>query len=185
VLVEALERLQRDIPVKLILIGKGPLKSDLELAQAGNPNLILLPYRSDRSELASLLASADIYVTAGPYETFGISVLEAQASGLPVVGVRSGALIERVGPPVGPSVGILGEVDSPDDMARNVISIYDKGCRDIGRVARKMVEENYSWERTFRDISNLYSEALSEKWNHLNEPYSKSYDVATSSMISA
>lgn len=59
----------------------------------------LLPYRffwrPDRIRRA--LAAADIYVTAGPHETFGLSVIEAEASGLPVVGVDAGALRELDG----------------------------------------------------------------------------------------
>ena len=39
---------------------------------------------------------ADIYVSAMADETFGISVIEAQASGLPVVGVAAGAMVDRV-----------------------------------------------------------------------------------------
>ena len=44
----------------------------------------------DRTELAQWLASADLYVSGMADETFGISVIEAQASGLPVVGVAGG-----------------------------------------------------------------------------------------------
>ena len=42
------------------------------------------------SDLAAWLASADLYVSAMADETFGISIIEAQASGLPVVGVAAG-----------------------------------------------------------------------------------------------
>ncbi|EGV30835.1 putative glycosyltransferase [Thiorhodococcus drewsii AZ1] len=50
----------------------------------------------DKFTYATLLASADLYVTAGPHETFGLALVEAEAFGLPVVGV--GALCERVRP---------------------------------------------------------------------------------------
>ena len=50
----------------------------------------------DRAELARWLASADIYVSGMADETFGVSIIEAQASGLPVVGVAAGAMIDRV-----------------------------------------------------------------------------------------
>ena len=52
--------------------------------------------RKDRAELARWLASADIYVSGMADETFGVSIVEAQASGLPVVGVAAGAMIDRV-----------------------------------------------------------------------------------------
>ena len=53
-------------------------------------------YMRDRAELARWLASADIYVSGMADETFGVSIIEAQASGLPVVGVAAGAMIDRV-----------------------------------------------------------------------------------------
>ena len=58
---------------------------------------IIMPgYVRDRTELARWLASADIYVSAMADETFGVSIVEAQASGLPVVGVAAGAMLDRV-----------------------------------------------------------------------------------------
>jgi glycosyltransferase involved in cell wall biosynthesis len=56
------------------------------------------------SDLAAWLASADLYVSAMADETFGISVIEAQASGLPVVGVAAGAMVDRVPSGLGWSV---------------------------------------------------------------------------------
>ena len=70
-------------------------------------------YVADRAELARWLASADIYVSAMADETFGVSIVEAQASGLPVVGVAAGAMIDRVTD----AVGRLGPVGDADAMA--------------------------------------------------------------------
>ena len=79
-------------------------------------------YVNSRKRLSKILASADIYVTAGPHETFGLSIIEAQASGLPVVGVQAGALTERVTE----ATGILGPVDSPADMAMNLLELSEQ-----------------------------------------------------------
>ena len=75
-------------------IGEGPLKA--EIAALRDKRIILPGYVRGRPELARWLASADIYVSGMADETFGISIIEAQASGLPVVGVAAGAMIDRV-----------------------------------------------------------------------------------------
>ena len=70
-------------------------------------------YVKGRAELARWLASADVYVSAMADETFGVSIIEAQASGLPVVGVAAGAMIDRVTD----ATGRLGPVGDAERMA--------------------------------------------------------------------
>ena len=116
VLIDAFRKVPRSFRSKLVLIGEGPLRKKLENDQKEISGLVILPYSQNKEYIAALLASSDIYVTAGPFETFGLSVIEAQASGLPIVGVKSGALLDQVDP----LTGILGAVDSSEDMARNM-----------------------------------------------------------------
>ncbi|MFX7926522.1 glycosyltransferase, partial [Acinetobacter baumannii] len=79
-------------------------------AESAGLNIAFTGFEGVRVRLARALASADIYVSAMADETFGISIVEAQASGLPVVGVASGAMIDRVPP----GLGLLGAVDDVD-----------------------------------------------------------------------
>lgn len=95
-LIEALSRVPCGFPACLWITGHGPLQAEVAAAAARVPALRLLPYQRSREEFAALLASADIYVTAGPHETFALSVIEAQAAGLAVVAVDAGALRDRV-----------------------------------------------------------------------------------------
>ena len=102
----------------MILIGDGKLRDQLADAARGLP-VVLPGYCADRFKLARLLASADIYVSAMADETFGLSVLEAQACGLPVVGFASGAMVQRV--PKG--LGELVDLDDVAAMARAVAAV--------------------------------------------------------------
>jgi alpha-1,6-mannosyltransferase len=152
ILADAMQRLPDSLPAKLALVGEGPMKRRLQEVARTTNRLIVLPYRSDKKELARLLASADLYVTAGPSETFGLSVLEAQACGLPVVGVRAGALMERVSE----DTGVLGAVDSPEEMAANISKLLHGELKRMSIAARQKCEASYSWEKTFCRLFELY-----------------------------
>ncbi|MBA3670200.1 MAG: glycosyltransferase, partial [Sphingomonas sp.] len=94
VVVDSFRRLPAELGAQLVLIGDGPLRHTI--AELGDKRIHLPGFVSGRAELARWLASADIYVSAMADETFGVSIVEAQASGLPVVGVAAGAMIDRV-----------------------------------------------------------------------------------------
>jgi len=154
-LVETLDHLPDDRRARLCLIGHGPLREELAEMASTRPGLTLLPFQADKVALARLLASADVYVTAGPHETFGLSIIEAQACGLPVVGVEAGALNDRVPP----DLGALVPVDDAPAMARAIADVAAR--RDtLGRAARRHVEACFSWDGTFRDLLVGYTEGL-------------------------
>ena len=153
-LLKAYSLLRIDLPSSLLMIGNGPLYKDLDARKKEYPGLIIMPYTSDKHELAGLLASSDLYVTAGPHETFGLSVLEAQSSGLAVVGVNAGALPDRISD----NVGSLCPVDDYREMAKAITHICRNGLRKMGATARRMVEDHYSWDRTFNRIFYLYEQ---------------------------
>jgi len=142
-------------PTVLMMIGQGPHRDRLERAQSEGAPIRVLPYQSRKTELARLLASADLYLTAGPHETFGLSVVEAQACGLPVVGVDAGALVERV--PL--SFGRLGPVDDASAMAENLHAVSEDR-EAMGRAARDHVESHFSWTSTFERLFGLYANEL-------------------------
>lgn len=154
-LVEALDHLPPALDARLWMLGDGPLADELHAAAEARPALRLMPFESDRATFAGLLASADVYVTAGPHETFALSVIEAQACGLPVVGVAVGALVERVPP----GLGFLGPVDDAAAMAENIVRAAANAA-DIGQRARAHVEAHFTWDVTFGTLLGHYAAAL-------------------------
>lgn len=156
-LVRMMQQLPPDLGATLLLLGEGRGRDRLQELAQGLP--VRFPgYLDDRRELAALLASADMYVSGMADETFGMSVLEAQASGLPVVGVASGAMPERVAP----GTGLLGPVDDAAAMAANVLAVWHGDRAAMGRAARALVERRYSWDRTFeRLFDDIYPAAQS------------------------
>jgi alpha-1,6-mannosyltransferase len=153
---DAVRRVNEQRLVRLVMAGNGPHRDALvERAEAGDP-LVVLPYQEDKRQLARLMASSDLYLTAGPHETFGLSVVEAQACGLPVVGVAAGALVERVDD----ATGRLGPVDDAEAMATNVMAVAER-LDTMGTAARRHVEERYSWKATFDYLFALYERSRS------------------------
>ena len=156
----AFRMLPDDFRGRLVLLGEGPQRAEIE---ALGDNRILMPgYCRDRQELARWLASADIYVSGMADETFGISIVEAQASGLPVVGVKAGAMIDRVPK----QVGKLGKVDDSAAMAKNIAAVW-RGDRVAMSMQAQHLARQYSWDssmemlfrRTYRDAFQRRAQA--------------------------
>lgn len=159
ILGDALRLLPRHLQVHLLVMGAGPLRAEFEARAAAGEPVTVLPYESDRERVASLMASADLYVTAGPHETFGLSVVEAQACGLPVVGVRAGGLIERVTP----ALGELARPDDPLDFAAAITRCLARDPRELGRRARAHVVGSYAWDQIFDQLIQAYRDLLAGK----------------------
>jgi len=145
VVVEAFRQLPRELGAKLALLGEGPLKP--EIAALGDDRIIMPGYVRNRAELARWLASADVYVSAMAAETFGISIVEAQASGLPVVGVAAGAMIDRVTD----AMGRLGPVGDVKAMAQNILAVWGAD-HDMMREAARAHALQFSWNSSMETL---------------------------------
>jgi alpha-1,6-mannosyltransferase len=154
IVVDAFRRLPASRGAALMLLGDGPLREQFVGLEAER---IFAPgYCRDRSDLAAWLASADLYVSGMADETFGISIIEAQASGLPVVGVAAGAMVDRV--PRG--LGLVGKVDDAEVMAMNILEVLDGDRKAIGERARNHALQ-FSWDQSMeRLFGRVYRSAL-------------------------
>ena len=149
-------QLPHDLGATLVMLGLGNQKESLE--QRGRGRRIHFPgFVSDRAELATWLASSDLYVSAMAHETFGISIIEAQAAGLPVIGVHSGAMPDRVND----ALGRLGPVGDPTAMAENIVEVWRNGLTPaMGAAARQHVLNHFSWAHTFEHLfGHIYPRA--------------------------
>lgn len=155
-LVEMFRHLPPELGAAMVMVGDGKLRAPLMAAAEGLP--IAFPgFEPDREGLARALASSDLYVSAMANETFGISIIEAQACGLPVVGVAHGAMPARVPP----ALGRLGPIDDTAAMAANVQALWHGDHTSIGIAARAHVERHFSWRATFaRLFAEIYPLAL-------------------------
>lgn len=157
VVVDAFRRLPDSLGAKLALIGEGPLKE--EIAALGDPRIVMPGFMRDRAALASWLASADVYVSGMADETFGVSIVEAQASGLPVVGVAAGAMLDRVTD----DIGRLGPVGDSEAMAANILSVWNADRVTLADRARQHALQ-FSWDASMESLfRRLYPAALARR----------------------
>ena len=120
-----------------MVAGDGPLRARLvrRAARAGLP-VTFAGFLSGRSDLAALLASADVAIAPGPAETFGLAALEALACGTPVVVSAESALPEVVGDA---GASVPGE-----DLAAGVRAVLAWPERSRRAAARARAEQ-YDW----------------------------------------
>ena len=157
VVANAFRKLPEALGAKLVLLGEGPLKE--QIAALGDKRIIMPGYVRSRTELAKWLASADVYVSGMADETFGVSIVEAQASGLPVVGVAAGAMIDRVND----AVGRLGPVNDSDAMARNILDVLGADRRLMSEQARDHALQ-FSWDRSMEALfGEVYPAAFARR----------------------
>ncbi|MEL7481019.1 MAG: glycosyltransferase [Pseudomonadota bacterium] len=158
VVVEAFARLPESMRAVLVLLGKGNLTETIaERVRSEGLSIHMPGFVSRREDLARYLASADMYVSAMAHETFGISIIEAQAAGLPIIGVKAGAMPDRV--PAG--TGFLGAQDDPQEMCDLIVRLWSSGeTAKVGAAGRAHVMARFGWDRTFETLfGSIYRNA--------------------------
>ncbi|HEX7917794.1 MAG TPA: glycosyltransferase, partial [Gemmatimonadales bacterium] len=106
---------------------------------------------------ADLLAAVDVYVAPGPYETFGLSALEAMASGTPILSVDRGGVAERI---EASGSGVLYPFNYPAGMTASAISLFRSDLTSLGVGGRRHAERHHSWDGAFTQLFATYRRLL-------------------------
>ncbi|KHK01388.1 glycosyltransferase family 4 protein [Desulfovibrio sp. TomC] len=147
VLLDALSRLPAELDYRLTIVGDGPLRPELaeRAAGLGLADRVAFAGWAAREAMPGLLGGADLFVFPSRDEGMPNAVLEAMASGLPVVATRISGNEELVGD------GETGFLVPPDDapaLAHALARLLaDPGlCRRMGAAGRERVVREYSWQ---------------------------------------
>lgn len=150
---EVLMRAVSKLPaVELLLVGEGPMRLSLE--RLADDLLIAhrVRFLGVRTDVREVLELADIYVQPSLSESFGIAVVEAMATGLPVIASDVPGLSNIVG-----AAGILFKVGSPEDLTKALQRLLsDSELRlSLGMQAR-IRSQDYSIDTTSMMYRRLY-----------------------------
>jgi sugar transferase (PEP-CTERM/EpsH1 system associated) len=163
-LVRAFIRLVRDNAgakrrARLVIAGEGVARQQCRqlLAEAGLSDLAWLP--GERHDIADIMRAMDVFVLPSLNEGISNTILEAQASGLPVIATRVGGNVELV------EEGINGCLFAPGDeavLAQALLTYFqDEAMLDQqGSEARKRVESRFSIPAMARAYETVYEQVL-------------------------
>jgi phosphatidylinositol alpha 1,6-mannosyltransferase len=154
--VERIEAL-RDIPgIRIAIVGDGPGMPMVRKRLAGMPVVYLGQLRG--ASLASAYAAFDIFLHTGEEETFGQTIQEAHASGLPVVAPAAGGPIDLV------AIGVTGFLYSPGNSIelRRTVELLARDPalrRRMGEAGRRSVLGR-SWETVCDELLARYAKVI-------------------------
>ncbi|MFC6354750.1 glycosyltransferase family 4 protein [Luethyella okanaganae] len=157
--VERFRALRGTRGIRLAIVGDGPSRENVERELSGMPVTYL--GRLSGPQLAAAYASFDVFVHAGTEETFGQTLQEAHASGLPVVAPRAGGPIDLV---AHGENGFLFEPDDERELRASVERlVYDAPLRHrMGEAGRRAVLSR-SWESVCEQLLDYYQLVIDER----------------------
>jgi len=150
--------------IKLKVIGEGPLEEKLKL-KAGNEgldNVEFHGYRSGEELKSEIKKSAAVVLPSEWFENNPRSVLEAFALGKPVIGSRIGGIPELV---LNNETGLTFEAGNAVDLREKIGCLMGKPDRiiEMGKNARKLIEEKFSAEKHYLELMKIYETAGSKR----------------------
>jgi len=149
--------------IPLRILGTGPLEPEIRslIDQLGLNNIQLLG-QVPRSQVASILKSARCLVFPSEcYESFGLSIVEAFACGVPVIASRLGAMAELVSDG---RTGLLFTPGDPDDLAAKVEWAWNhpKETDEMGNKARREYEDKYTADENYQNLMSIINQAINQ-----------------------
>jgi len=158
-----LNAFQKTHGLKLKVAGNGHLEEKLKhyVHQNRIPNVEFLGFVSGRQKLELLHKAKFSIFPSQWYETFGMSILESFSVGTMVVASKIGALPELV---KDGKNGLLFEPGNANDLAEKVNYLYENPDRalEMGRNARKFVQENFGAEKHYQQLMEIYRRAIGQ-----------------------
>lgn len=148
--------------VRLVLVGDGALRGECQalLEAAGLADLAWVA--GERTDVADVMQALDCFVLPSLAEGISNTILEAMASGLPVVATAVGANSELV------LEGLTGRLVPPGDVEALATAIQAFAAdpavaRTMGRAGRQRVELRFSLSSMVSEYESVYCEALGRK----------------------
>jgi glycosyltransferase involved in cell wall biosynthesis len=154
---------RRHSHVHLLIAGDGELAGELQNLVARSGLQEQVHFLGFRRDMPLILKSLDVFVLPSLREGFGLALVEAMASGLPVIGARVGGIPEIFGDG---DFGRLIEPADADDLAdamNRMVETSPERLVSMGQAARRRALEDFSADRMAADYERLYEQVFSAR----------------------
>ena len=149
--------------VKLVWVGKGPLRTALEAQAAalGIASAVVFTGYLPEADKVAMLNLADVFVFPSMLEGFPLAPQEAMSCGKPVVAFRVASLGEMVQDGV---TGFLARANDRVGFTERVVQLLrDAPLRQrLGVAAAERIDRHFRWDLTVRQVLKIYQEAIDE-----------------------
>ena len=165
VLIEAAALIKRSgIPIKVLIVGEGPLKKELEALIAEREltsNVFLLGFRNDVNHLLQL---CNVFTLPSIDEGMPMSLLESAAANKPIVSTNVGDIGKLI---KHEHSGLVIPLEDPQALAKALIQLKEDPyfAKKLATAAHDLMKQNYSSESMFRHYSAIYKEILQGNHN--------------------
>jgi phosphatidylinositol alpha 1,6-mannosyltransferase len=140
--------------IRLVMAGTGPCEADLRAAAP--PGVNFLGFLDRKTRLPALYADCDAFVFASLTETLGLVVLEAMASGLPVIAAPAGGVRDHLRDGQN---GLAYPAGSADAMARAMVQlVQDVALAKRLSAGARATAEQLTWDREIERLDRSYRE---------------------------
>ena len=157
--VRVFERVQKEVPAVLLLLGDGVERSNVEfrVLELGLAEKVF--FMGKVSEPASYLSISDLMVLPSELESFGLAALEAMACEVPVIATRVGGVPELI---TEAETGYMAPVGAVEEMAAKAVELLsdESRLRQFGRTARSRSLERYSRDLVVPRYEAFYQKLL-------------------------
>lgn len=151
-IIDACQRASLDRPIGLVLIGTGRDLARIVRHVGGNPHVHLLAPITDRTMLATVMASGDALIHGCEAETYGLVPAEAAASGLPLIVPDEGGAADLARPDISETF-VAGDVQSAADAIRRM---QDRDRDPLLRLAARAALSARILDQHFEELFDAY-----------------------------
>lgn len=138
--IRTFEKVKKQLPAKLLLIGDGPERTDCEALcrELGVQDDVRFLGKQDA--LVDILGAGDLFMLPSQSESFGLSALEAMSCGLPVISTSIGGIPEVN---LHAETGYIAEIGDVDRMARYAVELFTNQAKydSFSHAARRRAVE--------------------------------------------
>lgn len=147
---------------RFLIVGDGPCRAELEALTASLKLQDTVRFLGVRSDVAQLLSLSNVAVLTSKMEANPVSLLEAMATGTPVIATRVGSIPETV---IDGRCGFLVPPDDVESLARRIEVLFSDPllAESIGQQAREHVVANWSLDRMVQGYEDLITRLYRRK----------------------